>query len=222
MERFCRLLYYYIMTAIVLFVVYLVVMLAIAPKKDALKRGFIPCTEQLVVNVGECERGQMICPLKYLWQDTVCNTYVIFDGFGAWVRGIQSSPWASYLFEPQTEIYNDSEEANSNDMLNDMQDMEKIRKMVEQKQEELEQAKQRELNLDTSVLTAVSEDDESSSKLFDDLQADKTANTVGAGDIADEAFSEEIIPDSNEDKKTEKSETDVKQNIMENGEKNEK
>ena len=98
MEKFFRLVYYYCLSAFVIGVIYLSVMLFIAPRQDALKRGFIPCTEKLVIDITSCQPGKISCPLKHLWQDLKCNTKVVFGGFGAWVKGEQKTPWDNSLF----------------------------------------------------------------------------------------------------------------------------
>ena len=82
MERFFKLLYYYCLGLLVFVTVYMVAMLAAAPKNDALNRGFIPCTRDFVTKVSDCGRGELSCMAAGIWQDTKCNLYVIFESAG--------------------------------------------------------------------------------------------------------------------------------------------
>ena len=189
MARFFHLLYYYLLALLVLFVAYLTAMLMLSPKQDLQKRGFIPCTEQFVLNVSDCTRGEMICPLKYLWQDTACNTKVIFEGFGAWVKGKQPTPWSNYLFEPELSAEADMAAYNG-DIVTDMQDLEAQSQFIERKNQELEAAKNRSLNLREDVLMSTPDE------MFDDTNVEKTDDVIieeeNNGDISDEAFMEDI------------------------------
>ncbi len=146
MDRFFRLLYYYCLFMLIVIVLYLSFALAVSPKKDALKRGFIPCTENFVYSVGECERGQMGCLASKLWTDTKCNLYVIADGLGAWIKGNQSTPWENYFFTPLVEAELDAENPYIGDVEHDFDDLEKQRAFFEQKEKELEQAKNRKIS----------------------------------------------------------------------------
>lgn len=183
MTRFLHLLYYYILALMVAFVAYITLMLAVSPKVDMQKRGFIPCTEQLVSSVSICKKGSVGCPLKYLWQDMKCNTFVILDGFGAWMRGKQPTPWANYLFEAET-IYDDDYDG---DVVSDMADLEAQSQFIQGKKEELEEAKNRGLNLRDDVLMSAPED-----VLPNDVKADieqePAEEDVEQGDISEEAF----------------------------------
>lgn len=187
MAKFFHLLYYYLLAVIVIFVAYMTLMLFIAPKVDMQKRGFIPCTEQLVSSVSICKKGSVGCPLKYLWQDMKCNTFVILDGFGAWMRGKQPTPWANYLFEPET-IYNNDYDG---DIVADMADLEAQSQFIQGKKAELEEAKNRNLNLRDDVLMSAPED-----VLPNDVKADieqePAEEDVEQGDISEEAFMEKF------------------------------
>lgn len=208
MERFFKLLYYYLLGILILFVLYMVTVLALSPKKDVHMRGFLPCTEELVMNVGNCERGQMLCPLKWLWKDTTCNTYVILDGFGAWVKGEQSTPWASYLFEPETELPNENDEPYDGDVAADMKDLDLQRQFIEQKQQELEAAKRRELNMDETVIIPESGEEDTTDVVIEEQSVEEYVNPDGEDAIADEAFMEVF----------ETQKDDVKENTLQNEE----
>ena len=185
MARFFHLLYYYLLCLLVFFVVYMVIMLVLAPKHDLQKRGFIPCTEQFVLNVAECNRGEMVCPLKYLWQDTICNASVILEGFGSWIKGKQSAPWSNYIFSAEK----DGNTEYNGDVAADMADLEAQSQFTERKIEELEAAKKRSLNLREDVLLSSPEN------LFDGETVEQNEPVIekkNTGDISDEAFMEEI------------------------------
>lgn len=188
MARFFHLLYYYLLGFFVLFVIYMVTMLVLSPKQDLQKRGFIPCTEQFVLNVAECNRGEMVCPLKYLWQDTMCNASVILEGFGSWIKGKQNAPWSNYIFS--AEKYEKME--YNGDVAADMADLEAQSQFTKRKIEELEAAKAHSLNLREDVLLSSPEN------LFDGEKIEKNEPVIeekNTGDISDEAFMEEINMD---------------------------
>lgn len=151
MERFFKLLYYYLLGLFMAFVVYLCVMLFISPRQDKLQRGFIPCTAQLVEQFSLCEQGQIGCVAAALWQDTKCNAAVILEGLGAWVRGQQKTPWANYLYTPV------AYDADENTAGWDLSTEEQQREFMQQKIAELEAAKKRNLNLAPEVLMSAPE-----------------------------------------------------------------
>ena len=102
MEKFFKWLYYAGLSLLVAFTLYMVSVMYFAPRKDALERGFIPCTKDLVFNISACERGEIGCPLKNLWTDMQCNVEVVTSGFILWLKGEQPAPWSNYIYEPMT------------------------------------------------------------------------------------------------------------------------
>lgn len=190
MARFFHLLYYYLLALLVLFVAYMVIMLVLSPRQDLQKRGFIPCTEEFVLNVADCTRGEIICPLKYLWRDTTCNATVILDGFGAWVKGKQKTPWANYLYKPELPELSDMTDYNGN-IVEDMQDLEAQSQFIERKNRELDEAKKRGLNLREDVLLSSPEDILTNENDMEDIAP--VIEEKNTGDISDEAFMDEII-----------------------------
>ena len=209
MEKFWKLLYYYCLGAFVLCVIYLSVMLFISPRQDALKRGFIPCTEKLVTDISGCERGKMSCPLKYLWQDMKCNVDVIMSGFGAWVKGEQKTPWENYLFEPKAYAEIDEELPYEGSVIRDMQNIEEQRLFIEEKQAEFEAVKNRQLELNENVVMS---DPEKDIPTADMKEADKKADVkkAEAGDISDEAVIEEYEAENVSDNQSQPNKEDVK------------
>ena len=190
MEKFFKLLYYYGLGIFVFFVVYLVTVMFMSPRQDALKRGFIPCTEQLVNDISECKRGSMSCPLKHLLTDIKCNTVVVLDGFGAWVKGEQSNPWETYLFTPVTEAEIDDLNPYEGNSYDDMQELEEQRAFIEQKQQELDAAKNRSLNLKEDVLLSDPDKDKESEYIF---KEDKLIEGE-LGNIDDETYIGDMEP----------------------------
>lgn len=191
MEKFFKLLYYYILAAFVLGVLYLSIMLFAAPRQDALERGFIPCTKKLVIDMSACEKGRISCPLKHLVQDMKCNVTVVLDGFGGWIKGEQPTPWTNYLFEPKALAEIDEELPYPGNVVKDMNDIEKQRRFIEKKQAELEEAKNRKLELNQNIITGNPEAEEIPSADKKNADSDQKIEEVESGDIADEVFEDE-------------------------------
>ncbi len=206
MERFFKLLYYYCLGLLVFVTVYMVAMLAAAPKNDALNRGFIPCTRDFVTKVSDCGRGELSCMAAGIWQDTKCNLYVIFDGAGAWLRGKQPTPWANYLFEPKSEAEIDTENQYIGVISQDVGVLEAQRQFMENRQKELEEAKHRSLNLDKNVLPA---DDAEPNGKYDTKEEAEPAQPDENSDIDEEAFLEDFEPEA---ENAQKAETPVSEN----------
>jgi len=199
MEKFFRIFYYCAIGILLLSVTYLTFALAYSPKTDAKKRGFIPCTENFVLAVSDCEAGTIACPLKSLWQDTKCNLSVIFTNFRDWVYGTQPTPWSNYFFEPLTAAQLDEEEPYEGNVFQDMADMEKMRAFMEKHQQELYDAKARKLHFSSEVL--LSEDAEKSSdRNYITEPKPESEDYDGPSDIADEAFMENFGDETSEEK----------------------
>lgn len=212
MEKCLKFLYYACLGVFVSGVVFLTTMLFVSPRQDALKRGFIPCTEKLVVDISMCERGEILCPLKHLWQDTKCNGGVVFSGFGAWIKGEQSTPWENYLFKPQLEIKTDEQTPYNGDAVRDMDYMEQQRLFIAAKHAELEEAKNRQLDLNENVLILNPEEEIPSEDIKKALKKDELLNEK-ADDISDEVFEEKNWDDSSEKKEYIKPKEDIIKNI---------
>ena len=187
MEKIFKWLYYYCLVMFVAFVVYMCVALAFAPRHDAQKRGFVMCTEKLVADLTTCGRGEIVCSLSYLWQNTTCNAGVVLDGFGAWIRGQQSTPWQNYLFAPEaTEPDGDDGDKDSS-VVNHMNLLKQQYQMLEQKRMQAEQQFEKELKLNTRVLQ------EGADTIIRETDYDAEDEQLEQhDDIQDEAFMEEI------------------------------
>ena len=201
MEKFWKIVYYGCLSTFVFLVTYLTVMLFISPRQDALHRGFIPCTQKLVVDMYACESGEVFCPLKFLWQDTKCNVGVVFNGFGAWVKGEQKTPWANYLFEPKALAEIDEELPYPGNVKRDAAEMKSYADFMKEKQDELEEIKNRRLDLNESVIMFDPEEEIPA----EDIKAanQKIEDTdIDPGDISEEVF-EEIITDETDEQPNE-------------------
>lgn len=154
MEKICKITYYSVLGAFCAFVLYLTAVMFFSPRQDALKRGFIPCTETLVNNLTFCKRGGIGCPLGYLWQDTKCNITVVWKGFREWIGGRQNTPWANYLYTPMAVAETDEQLPYSGNVSDDMVDINNQHDFIEQKHRELENAKIRGLKLNEGVIIA--------------------------------------------------------------------
>ena len=76
------------------------VLVLLAPKQDVEKRGFIPCTENMVDGLFGCNKG-IWCSIKIIVNNNVCVLGVIGNGFANWMKNKQTTPWSNYIFEPK-------------------------------------------------------------------------------------------------------------------------
>lgn len=131
-------------------VVYLTVVMYLSPRQDVKERGFIPCTKQLIIALQDCPAGKLGCPFKLLVEDMACNIGVVGTGATNWIKGKQSTPWANYLFEPKLAEADDVfAETKQSDDFNKLKVQSQF---VEQKLQELEKAKHRQLHIMPSEL----------------------------------------------------------------------
>lgn len=80
-----------------------VLVVGLAPHNDAKFRGFTPCTLAMAEELNDIssspKMGQvMIAINKGYW----CYALVMFEGAKNWLNGRQDTPWANYIFEPET------------------------------------------------------------------------------------------------------------------------
>ena len=151
MEKCLKIIFWTVFGLLFFGVVYLTTVMYLSPRQDAEERGFIPCTKQLVLALQNCRAGKLGCPLKLLVKDMGCNIGVVGTGVADWFAGKQPTPWANYLFEPKFVATDDefAAETTSNDGIDDI----KAQSMfIEQKLQELEEAKHRQLNITPSEL----------------------------------------------------------------------
>lgn len=164
--------------------------LVMAARTDALKRGFIPCTENLVLQLTDCPRGRLVCPLKSLWQNTKCNTMVVLDGFGAWVKGKQERPWSNYLFEPVLERSDDSQ-AQAEKIKDEIKTLKKQYEILQKQENEAEVKAIEEYQLNDKILSTTSKEAEnlSDNEIAEEKDIEREKNS---GDIQDEAFTDAV------------------------------
>ena len=93
-----------------IFVVVLVLVI-IAPKQDSKQRGFVKCTQNMVSQLIDCDKA-VLCSMKAIVSNTLCDIKVINTGISKWLKGEQERPWSNYIFEPELPLasYFDKEE----------------------------------------------------------------------------------------------------------------
>lgn len=149
-DKVFKYIYFLILFCIVSTAIYLTTVLIISPKNDLQNRGFIACTRDLVLNLGECKSGETGCVFKSFYKDTSCNLGVIADGFSAWIKGNQSTPWDNYIFEPEWQ--EKSENPYLSNPKEDMENMRLDREFILQKQQELENIKNGKIKANKEVI----------------------------------------------------------------------
>jgi hypothetical protein len=194
-DKIFKFVYVFFLTVIVSFVLYMMTVLIISPKNDLKQRGFIACTRELVLKLGECESGQMGCVFTSFYKDIACNSGVIAKGFTDWLKGMQSTPWANYIFEPEWQ--EESENPYLGNPETDMENMAFDREFMRQKEQELEDIKNRSLKADETVIisdpeTEIEPDGEEKSepetveKTEQDIDDEALIGEIGEGDLLKE------------------------------------
>lgn len=188
MEKILKYTYYICLGLFCVFVFYMTSVMFLSPRQDALKRGFIPCTEALVNNLTYCQKGKIFCPLQYLGKDLVCNTKVVWNGLILWGKGVQKTPWNNYLYTPVIVAPTDDELEYTGNPASDMAAIERQHNFIEQKHRELEDAKMRALQLEEKRLI-----NDPEAVLPTAYFSNKTKETEGKSeDIQDESLIEKL------------------------------
>ena len=107
------------MALFVLLFMLFVGVVASAPHNDAGMRGFAPCTfvmaEELNAAAGEHKVWEV---MTVIGKGYLCYAGVMRQGAELWAEGKQSTPWANYLFKPETYVaVPDESEPFSEDLL---------------------------------------------------------------------------------------------------------
>ena len=114
-------------------------LIALSPREDAQKRGFIPCTEQLAENVSAC-RGGLWCATKAVLENGRCDAGVIIRGIRLWLKGKQPRPWSNYIFVPEINYHDNPLYENSELFYQEnpdyRQDFEKLKQNHQQLEED--------------------------------------------------------------------------------------
>ena len=92
-------------TFLLLCFVGIAVLILLSPKQDMKRRGFVPCTEEMIEDLLNCNR-RFLCSSRAIIENNLCVAQVIRIGFSDWVKGKQPRPWSNYIFKP--ELYSDS------------------------------------------------------------------------------------------------------------------
>lgn len=125
---------------VVLFFVLVFVLVLFSPRHDLQKRGFIPCTEEMVSDMFSCE-SKVSCMLGVVTKNSICDSKVIIIGMKSWIYGQQKTPWANYFFIPELapaqetdaglqEFYDENPHVTAN--------MEELRKLNQNLEKEVE------------------------------------------------------------------------------------
>ena len=76
------------------------VIILMAPKQDIKKRGFIPCSENMIEELLDCNKN-IWCSTKAIIHNNICVLNVIGLGIKNWINHEQAAPWSNYIFEPE-------------------------------------------------------------------------------------------------------------------------
>lgn len=98
-----------------------VIVVGAAPHQDMKMRGFAPCTYAMATELGQTETkvkaGEVI---EIVSRGFICYAQVMKEGMKLYLVGEQKTPWANYLFEPETlndEFAGEAVEPFSEDLL---------------------------------------------------------------------------------------------------------
>lgn len=122
----------------ILFSVLVFALVLASPRQDNQKRGFVACTDTLVAELLDCKKEGSICMLKSIIKNSACDAGVITKGFGDWLRGKQTTPWANYIFVPELDVDENSQDEvlqeyyENNPQINqEMENLKKLNKELE-------------------------------------------------------------------------------------------
>lgn len=103
---------------VVLFLLF-VAIVATAPHNDAKMRGFAPCTYVMAEELSAAAGGRKVWEvMTVIGRGYLCYAGVMRKGVAFWVDGKQPTPWANYMFEPETYLAApDESEPFSEDLL---------------------------------------------------------------------------------------------------------
>lgn len=125
----------------ILFWVLVFALVLASPRQDNQKRGFVACTDTLVAQLLDCKKEGKLCMLKSIVKNSACDVGVIAKGFGNWLKGAQSTPWANYIFIPELGVEETApdevlqEYYDNNPQLNqEMENLKKLNKELENDQ----------------------------------------------------------------------------------------
>ncbi|MBR2273881.1 MAG: hypothetical protein IJ864_03500 [Alphaproteobacteria bacterium] len=88
-------------TIVVIFALFTVI-ITVAPDSDARMRGFTPCTYQMAARLSQGTKLKVGEAFKVVWESYGCYLRVMHEGWKGYLHNQQPTPWANYLFEPET------------------------------------------------------------------------------------------------------------------------
>lgn len=92
-----------LMALFVLVFLLFVAVVAAAPHNDAKMRGFAPCTYTMAEELSKASGERKVWEvMTAVGKGYVCYAGVMRQGAELWVAGKQPTPWANYMFEPDT------------------------------------------------------------------------------------------------------------------------
>lgn len=99
-----------LMALIVVLFLLFVTVVAVAPHHDMKMRGFAPCTmavaEELNISASQKKIWEV---MSAVGSGYLCYAAVMREGVSLWLDGEQTTPWANYMFEPETYVVSPEE-----------------------------------------------------------------------------------------------------------------
>lgn len=90
--------------ALIVFIALFLLVVVLAPHNDRKMRGFTPCTYVMAAELERASRQRQFSDVFFtIFKSYVCYAGVIADGGRLWLDGKQKTPWANFLFEPETD-----------------------------------------------------------------------------------------------------------------------
>lgn len=103
---------------VVLFLLFSVV-IAVSVHDDAEGRGFTKCTSKMVMDIQTADDFSLMRAIGLVGSGYLCYFSIIGEGAKLFIEHKQSTPWANYLFKPETNVSPDDEnEGFSEDLPN--------------------------------------------------------------------------------------------------------
>lgn len=109
--------FFILLGLMIFYFIYFAVAITLSTKEDLQGRGFVKCTDVLIMELDICveneENASIIrkssCYISSVFKNTYCDSSVILNGYKKWLKGEISRPWDEYIFEPITELENSAE-----------------------------------------------------------------------------------------------------------------
>lgn len=136
-----------LLTGLIIFIfLVLFILVLLSPRRDAQKRGFIPCTEAMAEEVLACDGNKVGCLLSAVVGNSWCDMKVVGRGFKDWLQGRQRAPWSNYIFIPrqaEDEDFSAADRAeyfkSNPDIQSEMQQLQKLNEELEHEENQQQQ-----------------------------------------------------------------------------------